>query len=624
MRHVISLLLLLACGSGALAQHLGSRQQWQPQIESDPRLQQQVEIEILGRAAVTGLPILSEKTGVSLSVAPEDLSTVGERRFSVFAHGCPLKDIMVQVCEALQECHWDVDWSGEQPVYLLHRNAGADLTALELEKAAGEREAEQKREQRLQRLDEARQALKMTPEQLAELEKADPLLARSVRDPHSRDLLEIVLSLPEDQMRQLNDTGEVVWRYTEAPERLQKAVQRIAEWYVPRWGGGGAGEEASPGFPPELVQWRDHLDHATIALEDNNTDHGWGVWLSLLIPVKEQTTNALIHDVALQPRYCNLDEGQPCYTRLLVATGVPDEETAFNMTKDMDHAGFAYDRQKLEQRRQEEWVEPTDPTLLRPIALGDRQFANLGEVQQFIAKETGISVISDYFTGGGVYLSDDLRKEMPLWRLLYLLGEDTVGRGVRRWRKAGSCLAFRHEAWYALARGEVPESLLLAYREKLKTQGQLSLDDIAAFVADLGGRRVSYQSLPEDLAKAGLTAATSARWHLAFYASLSPEQIAKARTDAGLAFSDMSMAQRQQVIARAAGSPGVSGRGALPAAGRADLTTFHVVEALEERRGTRFAKTELQLRFPERPDRAVVLFRKVETPAAESGAPKGQ
>ena len=46
--------LLSLCAGDCLAQHLGSRQQWQPKTENDPRLQQTVEMEIAGRAASPG------------------------------------------------------------------------------------------------------------------------------------------------------------------------------------------------------------------------------------------------------------------------------------------------------------------------------------------------------------------------------------------------------------------------------------------------------------------------------------------------------------------------------------------------------------------------------------------
>ncbi len=50
-----------------------------------------MQIEILGRAAVPALKLLSEKTGVSLGVMPEDVKTLGERKLTIIAQGCTLK-----------------------------------------------------------------------------------------------------------------------------------------------------------------------------------------------------------------------------------------------------------------------------------------------------------------------------------------------------------------------------------------------------------------------------------------------------------------------------------------------------------------------------------------------------
>jgi len=89
VRRLTALVVLLVATGPVHAQHaLGLREQWQPQLEHDARLSQPVEVEILGRAAVPALDLLSEATGISLSVAPEDLTTVGERKLSIFAHGC--------------------------------------------------------------------------------------------------------------------------------------------------------------------------------------------------------------------------------------------------------------------------------------------------------------------------------------------------------------------------------------------------------------------------------------------------------------------------------------------------------------------------------------------------------
>ncbi len=63
------ILSLIASTSPAHAQHLSARLQWQPETMAvDARLDQPVEIEIIGRAAVPAMELLSEKTGVSLGV----------------------------------------------------------------------------------------------------------------------------------------------------------------------------------------------------------------------------------------------------------------------------------------------------------------------------------------------------------------------------------------------------------------------------------------------------------------------------------------------------------------------------------------------------------------------------
>jgi hypothetical protein len=69
----------------------GLRDQWMPQTEHDPHLQQPVRIEIIGRAATAALKLLSEQTGVALGVALEGLETVGERKLTAIAQGFSLK-----------------------------------------------------------------------------------------------------------------------------------------------------------------------------------------------------------------------------------------------------------------------------------------------------------------------------------------------------------------------------------------------------------------------------------------------------------------------------------------------------------------------------------------------------
>jgi len=606
IRFAVILVLLLSAPLPARCEHaLGARQQWQPQVgDTDARLQQAVEIEIVGRAAGPALALLSEKTGVSLSVAPENLDTVGERKLTIIAEGCSLKAIMTQIPEALQECHWDLDASGEEPVYLLHRNAGVENTTAWLADREAARRAEEKRASRLARMEDARRALGMSPEELTELEKTDLLMARSVQDPHSRDMLEALLSLPPEQADQFRDTGGLELEYAKAPERLQQVAKQIAEWFVYRM----AGESLSE----EVRNWQDHLSHATISFADHGVDHGWGVWLSLNLPGQGYPR---IHDVALQPRYCNLDEGGICYTRLLIATGAAaNEEAAFEMVKQRDLEGFRVDAAKREERHAREWVEPTDPDLLQTIVIGEEQFSEFAQIQHFIAQKTGLSIISDYFTLRAPYLPEDIRKGVPVWRLLYLLGEHQFRGDVYLWEKLGNCLVFHRADWYGLVKAEAPESLILSYREKLRDQGFFTVEDLAELAVVLKSRGLSASNFPRDLQRAGIHVGFRADWWaLLLYASLSPDQLEKVRTAEGLPFANMTIAQRQQVIDKALGPPKPLAKE------QAYQASFHLVESTEEVRGRRFATTMLELRFPDHTDAALVQFRLVDAKPQAAG-----
>ncbi len=149
-------LALFGLVTAASAQHADTRQQWQPQTDQDPRLEQTVHVDIIGRAVVGGLPVLSEKTGVKLEVAPENRDSLGERKFTLLAREASLRAIMLQLCNALQDCHWDIDVAGPQPVYLLHEEPGAAAAVAKRREEEGAAREEERSAARNRRIEEAR------------------------------------------------------------------------------------------------------------------------------------------------------------------------------------------------------------------------------------------------------------------------------------------------------------------------------------------------------------------------------------------------------------------------------------------------------------------------------------
>jgi len=527
---------------------------------------------------------------------------------------------MVQLCEALQECHWDVEAEGKEPVYLLHRNADAELAGMQQEKEISDRREAEQKEARVARIEAARAALKMTPEELAELEKTEPVLARAAREPKARILLEGVLSLPDDQFAQFLDTGNASFSYAQVPAPLQKAAGVALDLQMgylekeaakPQEGERAAERAARTAASLSALKgWREARSRIAVSIHDMGSGFGCGIFLQAVLSHAGENY-AAVEDV-IPARYVSTDEGSGSWLRILQATDVPDHDAAWAIITQNEGEGFRHAREKLEARRKAEWPEPTDPDLLKVVKLS-RDLKGLAAVQQVISQETGLSVISDAFTWHGPWVSEEMAGGLPLWRVLYLLGDDEFRGKVIAWRKVGGCLVFHDLHWYVRAQQEVPESVLITFGEKLKAQAKLTLQDLAAFAMALGDRSVGFDSVPDDLALAGLRSASNARLSLRFYASLSPEQLQAARREPGLPYSEMTIAQKQQVaeVARQQ-SPPVS-PDELPRMG------FRLLEKQRERKaGEKTFVTTIatfRFQFPDRAfDRTAILTSEAKAP----------
>lgn len=601
MRHVLVTFALLLAASAALAQPpvylpQPDAQATESAFRSDPRLQQSITTEIIGRSAISALALLSERSDVELAVAPEDLATLGERKLTVIAKGCSLTAVLAQIPEALQECHWQVS-RGDQPSYQLHRNPNVEATMKQVMENDPVRT--RIRAERIARLDEARAALALSAEQLAELEKTDLMMARAMRDPYARTWVEILLSLPPEQARQLRETGRLSVAYADAPPQFQQAVQRMGEWFTDLL---LKQDNENSTTLAGMFAWRDYLWDATVTFNDMGTGWGMGLWVELSWTTQDGSER--IHDVALHPRYPCQDEGGMRFMRLLQATGTPDN-AAPEIVRQLESAGVRADNVRREERHKCAWVEPSDPALLQSIKLGGRNLPELADLQKSVSDQSGLSVVSDYFTKlSGPYVSQEMRAEVPLWRLLYAVGEDHFRGDVQLWRKSGEVLVFHRADWPALSHTEVPESVIEVCRQKMRRQGALTADDLAALAVLLHNRGISSPAWPRDLK--GITVYAGNEWALLLYASLSADQRVKAAAPAGLSYADMDSDQQRQVVARAAaGQPVIRDRDAARA-------TFALVERIEvdEYAPVQNIYKQLELRFPNRTDRALIMYRR--------------
>jgi beta-lactamase regulating signal transducer with metallopeptidase domain len=527
----------------------GLRDQWQPQTEHDPRLSQPVHIEILGRAAVPALELLSKETGVTLQVAPENLDTVGERKLTIIAQGCSLKSIMVQIPNALQECHWDIDTSGREPVYLLHRNGSMEATMVQLLEEEPAILAEGTRPAREARIAAARAALAMSPDQLKELAKTDPLLAAAAQDSDTRRTMELFFSLPEGQMQEFTRTGWLPISMSSASSGLQQSVRDFAASRLQ--------EARQKDEHPEFWQgFTEGLEQANLTYQDTdryatNSPAGWGIILG--VDTTGDSGMSYGDSALVIPPHGPGDRASfPPLRELLIRTGL-DGRSAGALLADLAKQAEQERLVARDQRRQREWREPRSPALHKEVVLPFTEPVDPVEVQRFLATETGLSFISDYFTEWGPRpIPEEARVRMPVWRLLYLLGEYWFW--TYDWNEVGDCLVFHDRMWCSRSLKECPESLVTAYRERLAEQGALTLDDAAAFATELERRRPRNPKLralspaiPLDLEEAGFFGHELSSGPLLLYATLTPEQKVQASTEAGLAYAQMTSAQQARV-----------------------------------------------------------------------------
>ena len=608
MRHLLIISLVLLVTAPVHAQHLGARLQWQPEIaDTDPRLQQPVTVEILGRAAVPALKLLSDATGVALTVAPENLDTVGERKLTIISKGISLKAIMVQLPEALQECHWDIDASGDEPVYVLHRNGGVDASVQreEQERRAGHDERLQQR--RLDSIDDARRVLAMSAAELEELEETDIFLARAAKYPLTRKLMEAYASLPQEYTSELVETGRVEFRYDEAPpvfRRMAGAALQVQLRYLP-W----ARVQSSP-YAEEMAESEERLQHledqiaagstadVTVSIRDySGREVAWGA-MGTVESGDISVGTMLVPARSTRTRF----HGNP-YEWVLVETGDRIEDARTTVERSTE-AWF-----KMRDERQwdeSDWVEPSDPRLHRQVEIhvrGDEgaEYVSILELQQLVAAATGLSIISDYFTddSAGIYPGQQLLGD-SLWRDLYILGHT----GSFKWRLVGDCLVFHRTDWYRRSQSELPESLIVKYRQRLARQGRFTLDDVIEFAVEIKGLSATDRrggpSVPMDLIEAGILRSRGVSGSLLLCHSLTPDEKAKARSPEGLTLAELWAKGRRDLTDYV---PLLGRR--LDKAAREKLArgaTFFLIESTGEENGSAYTEYTFRLVFPEDAD----------------------
>jgi hypothetical protein len=288
---------------------------------------------------------------------------------------------------------------------------------------------------------------------------------------------------------------------------------------------------------------------------------------------------------------------------LLLQTGSTQEE-ASEILEDLESEGEAL--AEARSSGEAECPEPTDLRLRQDVGAieWDAESPDLytySGLQEHVAAATGLSVVSDYFTGDKIGVH---RKEHPLegpiWRDLCYLGES----GSFEWKLAGDCLVFHRDDWYDLAQSELPESFIQRWRTKLEDQGRFTLDDIVQLAVELEDRSTSPDridlAIPYDLLKAGGHAASGPlRGMLLLYHALALEERAAASSPEGLRLSQLSPRRLREITDHVLPA-GVS-RASLqtPTAEIVAATVFFMNVGSGEEEDPHSTQYEFRLRYPD-------------------------
>jgi len=532
--------------SPARAAHHGRvlGEQWRPQAENDGRLQQEVRCEFVGRPVTFVLARLSESTGVELGILPQDVKALGERKLTLITSGVSLKALMVWIPTALQECHWDASVGAGKLSYRLHRTAGTAtfLRASVLTARSAVRDA--RRVARRARLADAYGALQLGPEQLTRLGEADLMLALSMRDGTARSAIEAFFALPPEVLQQWVDTGVATVPYREAPRQVQESVRTrlaaTAEESERRLRTAPRESEEGRASADEVGRWLAETQIALNTISDcviTYQDFGMTKGAGMAFIVDRAHSGGIVVPAKF-PRSVLTH-----YAELLRSTGA------------VSSTGEAMDEVRAWSARQElgspsaSPAIPDDPRLRKLLAIEIDQTPALSEFQATVAASTGLTVISDYFTGSQVNLDIETpgRWEGPVWELL----EAARGTLGLQWELHGDCLVFHHNMWYERIEREIPEPMLTALRADLKQGSRLALDcvaDFAASISDVYGLPFG-PAFPHDILQAsGGSLHSRSVWALMLYAALSPEQRSLASSASGISLAELRASQRNRVI----------------------------------------------------------------------------
>lgn len=531
--------------------------------KADPRLDKKVTIEVTHTKLEDVAKQLTEQTGVTIKAGTGERDwKVRERKVTIQAKEIPFGTLVTEVSKLLG---FYVSKSGKEGEWAYTFWQDLKARQLEAEMLSAEKEAEAQRITRIREgaIDAASEALKLSPEEARKTKDTDPWLAYLGGTTNGRAyatmLQYIANTFPTERDLMLRGLRTSIL-ITDLPPNMQQVASDMV--------GGGFmgfarnekdmdGNSIFDGVDPYQITIMPGLGFGTSDREMGMMGLGGVLILTGRQAGLTPEMQAWMPDgfpAGMFPVTGSDSLLGNAFGELLVALdeGATDEEIEHLMGNEEQQLEFA--AEALAGESQTEKEPPTDPELVREVELGKlpkpvdfmepgpNQARDAGRVVEEMSKAVGKPVLVESFIGSiplQTYLNPG---KQPLYRIL--IGIEKAGYA---WVFEDAALRVRPNDWATQRSYEIPESLIAKYVSILERNGTLTLDDLTMIVTELSDAQIDNTLMKDKKLMLPMMTMQSILGHtrelLRFYGSLSSQQKAMLKSEAGLPFSSLSSQQ---------------------------------------------------------------------------------
>lgn len=508
----------------------------EPEVDlegKDERVAQEVTYEARRKTVAGILADLSKATGISLRAGINEQDwQVRDRKMNIFAKDVPLASLMNSIARVMK-FRWSKEEKDGSIVYRLWMDRKT-LLAAETQWLREQERLAQEQAERRQAMFETYSKLDAASEQdLARLKQENPYLYLSKTTGIASSLGQLFSEAPAALEALAAGTNVSLSAASLSPGAQQAAVATARELARLQSKMSGGRHKMPEDFGQntqslqiEINRWQEHLGGSPMAgmmLGDISiTCDGQHVELPIFDP--ESDVAKAFGKIALRAM-----EEDASFEEII-------RDSAGELIQVMQKA-------IKDDSGDPEIEHPEDPALDRKVKF-KVESQRLDDYQAALSKAAEMAVVSDSFGEFGMP-----RELLPVGEKETTIREflDSLTRAYHyNWGKQGSIVEFRDRNWFRKRAAQLPEAWLAAWRETLKNNGTLEIDDLAQ-IAALSQEQLQMNILADDVLRAVGAASMRQRELLRVYGALTEGQRAALFSETGLDLKTLSPDQWQLV-----------------------------------------------------------------------------